>query len=131
MASAVVVGGGLGGLAAALALEQSGHDVAVYEQAEDARREGGSITLWSNGTAVGADGVPSAVRGAIWGGRSSYAGTTCWEGRLSARPNDLPADIAVAIATTSTYAMAFAMPGDTAHWFVDTREPRPEASHPD
>ena len=52
MASAVVVGCGLGGLAAALALEQSGHDVAVYEQAEGARREGGSITLWSNGTAL-------------------------------------------------------------------------------
>jgi FAD-dependent urate hydroxylase len=226
MASAVVVGGGLGGLAAALALEQSGHDVAVYEQAEEARREGGSITLWSNGTAalaalgvvpssaqvirrmllrdgtgrelldldltavadqhgypcvntwrrdlltdltramrgsvhfgrrcvgvehgamsarvqfadgtrvegdivVIADGVHSAVRGAVWGGRSSYAGTTCWEGRLSACPSDLPADIAVAIATTSTYAMAFAMPGGTAHWFVDTREPRPESSQLD
>src|SRR5580765_7982713 len=52
MASAVVVGGGLGGLAAALALEQSGHDVAVYEQASGARHEGGSITLWSNGTAA-------------------------------------------------------------------------------
>jgi 2-polyprenyl-6-methoxyphenol hydroxylase-like FAD-dependent oxidoreductase len=52
VANALVVGGGLGGIAAAIALEQVGLDVSVYEQAGATRREGHTITLWSNGTAA-------------------------------------------------------------------------------
>jgi len=47
-----VVGGGLGGLAAALALRQAGHDPTVYEQAEVFRPVGAGISLWPNGVKV-------------------------------------------------------------------------------
>lgn len=44
-----VIGGGLGGLAAAIALRQSGHEVTVYEQTERFRPAGAGISLWPNG----------------------------------------------------------------------------------
>lgn len=49
---AVVIGGGLGGCAAAIALRGIGWDVEVFEASERTRREGESISLWSNGTAA-------------------------------------------------------------------------------
>jgi 2-polyprenyl-6-methoxyphenol hydroxylase-like FAD-dependent oxidoreductase len=225
LANAVVVGGGLGGLAAAVALEGAGYEVAVYEQAGGARREGGSITLWSNGTAalaalgvvpsktqdirrmvlkdgtardlldidiaaiakrhghpsiniwrqdliadlrhsfhgeihfdkrcvdieqqadssvarfadgttaqaellIGADGVHSAVRRTVWGGHASYAGTTCWEGKLIGYRSEYPAQTVFAVATASTYAMGFPMPDGQFHWFVDTRQKRSDSAAP-
>ena len=48
----VVVGGGLGGLATAIALRDAGCDVRVYEGASSARIEGESISLWSSGVAA-------------------------------------------------------------------------------
>ncbi len=223
---AVVVGGGLGGLAAAVALQSLGCDVEVYEQASVMRREGGSITLWSNGIAalaalgvsvsrpqriarlvmldgkgralldldvaavseryghdcinvwrkdlladlsgafhgavhydkrcvgvaartdsatarfadgttvdadlvVVAEGVHSQARGTVWNDREKYAGTTCWEGQVHGTWPALPPASILAIATTSTYAMAFPMPDDTVHWFVDTRQPEHAAGSPD
>ncbi|HWG73797.1 MAG TPA: NAD(P)/FAD-dependent oxidoreductase [Acidimicrobiales bacterium] len=47
-----VVGGGLGGLAAALALRQAGHHPVVYEQTELFRPVGAGISLWPNGVKV-------------------------------------------------------------------------------
>jgi FAD-dependent urate hydroxylase len=226
MPTAVVVGGGLGGLAAAIGLEHAGFEVDVYEQAVGSRREGGSITLWSNGTAalaalgvvpsraqvihrmlmkdgksrdlldldiasvsdehghqsinvwrqdlitdlthafhgnihfdkrcvgmtpraessvalfadgttaegdllVGGDGVHSAVRNAAWGGRATYAGTTCWDGQLESSPLALQPQTVVAVATASTYAMAFPIPDGRVHWFVDNRQPLSEPAAPD
>jgi glycine/D-amino acid oxidase-like deaminating enzyme len=52
MTTAVVIGGGLGGLACAIGLRRAGCDVEVYEQAPVARLEGRSISLWSNGMAA-------------------------------------------------------------------------------
>jgi 2-polyprenyl-6-methoxyphenol hydroxylase-like FAD-dependent oxidoreductase len=46
---AVVVGGGLGGLFAAVALARRGWSVTVYEQAPDLRMFGAGIWLWENG----------------------------------------------------------------------------------
>ena len=46
---AVVVGGGLGGLAAALALAQAGIDVGVYEQAQQLAEVGAGVSLAPNG----------------------------------------------------------------------------------
>lgn len=43
-----VIGGGIGGLAAALALKQGGHAVTVYEKHPYARNGGTGLTLWSN-----------------------------------------------------------------------------------
>ncbi|MFA6265586.1 MAG: FAD-dependent monooxygenase [Pseudolabrys sp.] len=41
-------GGGIGGLAAAIALRQAGHDVEVYEQSSDYKRVGADINLTPN-----------------------------------------------------------------------------------
>lgn len=48
----VVIGAGIGGLAATRALIADGHEVACYERAEALRTSGSALTLWSNGTAV-------------------------------------------------------------------------------
>ena len=43
-----IAGGGVGGMAAAIALRQAGHDAEVYEQAVDYRRVGADINLTPN-----------------------------------------------------------------------------------
>ena len=48
----VIVGGGIGGLAAALSLLKRGHDVEVYEQASELKEVGAGIQISSNGTRV-------------------------------------------------------------------------------
>jgi 2-polyprenyl-6-methoxyphenol hydroxylase-like FAD-dependent oxidoreductase len=49
---AVVVGAGIGGLAAARALRIAGLDITVLERSPDLRPEGAGITLWPNATRV-------------------------------------------------------------------------------
>jgi salicylate hydroxylase len=49
---ALVIGAGIGGLAAALALMQRGLDVTVYEQAPQLKEIGAGIQIGSNGTRV-------------------------------------------------------------------------------
>jgi 2-polyprenyl-6-methoxyphenol hydroxylase-like FAD-dependent oxidoreductase len=44
-----VVGGGVGGLAAAIALRRAGCEVSLFERAASVRAEGGAFVLWSNG----------------------------------------------------------------------------------
>jgi salicylate hydroxylase len=48
----VIVGGGIGGLTAALALLKRGHDVEVHEQAPELKEVGAGIQISSNGTRV-------------------------------------------------------------------------------
>ena len=48
----VIIGGGIGGLAAALALLQRGLDVEVHEQAPELKEVGAGIQIGSNGTRV-------------------------------------------------------------------------------
>ena len=50
--SAIIVGGGIGGLTAALALLQRGVDVQVYEQSNQLKEVGAGIQISSNGTRV-------------------------------------------------------------------------------
>jgi 2-polyprenyl-6-methoxyphenol hydroxylase-like FAD-dependent oxidoreductase len=52
MPRAVIVGAGIGGLAAAIALKQTGWDVVVYERAPELREVGAGITLWTNAVKV-------------------------------------------------------------------------------
>ena len=48
----VIVGGGIGGLAAALSLLKRGRDVEVHEQAPELKEVGAGIQISSNGTRV-------------------------------------------------------------------------------
>src|SRR6185503_1136299 len=48
----IIVGGGIGGLAAALALLKRGLDVEVHEQAPELKEVGAGIQISSNGTRV-------------------------------------------------------------------------------
>jgi 2-polyprenyl-6-methoxyphenol hydroxylase-like FAD-dependent oxidoreductase len=47
--SAAVVGAGIGGLAAGIALRQAGCEVTVYERADVIRPLGAGLSIWSNG----------------------------------------------------------------------------------
>jgi salicylate hydroxylase len=58
-----IVGGGVGGMAAAIALRDAGHDVEVYEQAADYRRIGADINLTPNAVrALGSLGVVARLK---------------------------------------------------------------------
>lgn len=47
-----IIGGGIGGIAAAVALHRFGIDVSVYERAEQLREVGAGMMLWPNATRV-------------------------------------------------------------------------------
>src|SRR5215212_5311854 len=44
----LIVGGGIGGLAAAVALQRVGIEAAVFERAPELREVGAGLSLWSN-----------------------------------------------------------------------------------
>lgn len=46
---AVIIGAGMGGMSAAIALKQLGFDVEVYEQVTENKPVGAAISVWSNG----------------------------------------------------------------------------------
>ncbi len=45
---AIIIGGGIGGVTAAIALKRAGLDVTVYERAEELREVGSGLPLWTN-----------------------------------------------------------------------------------
>lgn len=45
----LIIGGGIGGLAAAIGLQEVGFDVQVYEQAEEVKEVGAGFAIWRNG----------------------------------------------------------------------------------
>ena len=49
---AIVIGAGIGGLTAGIALRQAGYDVEVYDRVRELRPVGAGISLWSNGVKV-------------------------------------------------------------------------------
>lgn len=48
----IVIGAGMGGLTTALAMEQAGYDVEIYDRVSALRPAGAGISLWSNGVKV-------------------------------------------------------------------------------
>ncbi|MEL6765165.1 MAG: NAD(P)-binding protein, partial [Cyanobacteria bacterium J06607_6] len=48
----IVVGAGMGGLTTALAMQQAGYTVEVYDRVRELRPAGAGISLWSNGVKV-------------------------------------------------------------------------------
>jgi 2-polyprenyl-6-methoxyphenol hydroxylase-like FAD-dependent oxidoreductase len=47
---ALVAGGGIGGLATAIALRRAGHDVEVFERSSELSEVGAGLMIWPNGT---------------------------------------------------------------------------------
>jgi 2-polyprenyl-6-methoxyphenol hydroxylase-like FAD-dependent oxidoreductase len=61
--TALIVGGGIGGLAAAIALRQIGLDARVFERAPELGEVGAGLSIWPNGLrALGALGLAAEVR---------------------------------------------------------------------
>jgi FAD-dependent urate hydroxylase len=48
----VIIGAGIGGLTAGIALRQAGFDVEIYDRVQELRPAGAGISLWSNGVKV-------------------------------------------------------------------------------
>ncbi|GMA30155.1 FAD-dependent monooxygenase [Litorihabitans aurantiacus] len=48
----IIVGAGVGGASAAIALQRLGHDVVVYDRMRENRPVGAALSLWSNGVKV-------------------------------------------------------------------------------
>ncbi|MCW6038398.1 FAD-dependent urate hydroxylase HpxO [Spirulina subsalsa FACHB-351] len=48
----IIIGAGIGGLTAGIALQQAGYQVQVYERVQELRPVGAGISLWSNGVKV-------------------------------------------------------------------------------
>src|SRR5215475_4436803 len=83
---AIVVGGGIGGLATAIALDQAGWSVDVFERQEQFSEIGASLTLWPNAlAALDALGVGAEVRKAALTGFDGGFMTT--DGRWLTRLN--------------------------------------------
>lgn len=58
----IIIGGGIGGLCTAIALQQNGFDVTVYEKVKKLGEVGAGLTLWSNAIrALRALGIADAV----------------------------------------------------------------------
>lgn len=49
---AIVIGSGMGGLTAGIALRQAGYEVEIYDRVKELRPAGAAISLWSNGVKV-------------------------------------------------------------------------------
>ncbi|WP_394547262.1 FAD-dependent urate hydroxylase HpxO [Pantoea ananatis] len=68
---AIVIGGGMGGMTAALALEQAGFDTEVFEAVKTIRPVGAAISVWPNGVkCLNALGLKDKVR--ALGGNMAY-----------------------------------------------------------
>jgi len=60
---AIVIGGGIGGMSSAIALEEAGIDVEVYEAVQEMKPVGAAISIWPNGVkCLNALGMKAALR---------------------------------------------------------------------
>jgi 2-polyprenyl-6-methoxyphenol hydroxylase-like FAD-dependent oxidoreductase len=94
---ALIIGAGIGGLAAAVALRQAGYAVRVFERAQELKEVGAGITLWPNAvkalrklgleTIVDEQSIPTAVGGIYtWQGKVVAQTTTSEVERLCGAP---------------------------------------------
>jgi 2-polyprenyl-6-methoxyphenol hydroxylase-like FAD-dependent oxidoreductase len=80
---AAIIGGGIGGLTAAIALRQVGVAAVVYERAPQMEEVGAGLTLWSNALlALRTLGLDETVRAA--GGPIEQSQVRTWDGRVLA-----------------------------------------------
>jgi 2-polyprenyl-6-methoxyphenol hydroxylase-like FAD-dependent oxidoreductase len=129
----VVVGAGLGGLAAAIAVRAAGHDVVVCERAGELRETGAGIGLMPNGVlALDALGLGAQVRAmAVSLGRGE-AGLRDHRGRLllSARQDKVEAALGAPVVVVARQwlhrLLAGALPAGVVHTGVEVH-----AVHPD
>lgn len=76
----VVVGAGLGGVAAAVGLHRLGHEVTLFERGAELREAGTGIVVMPNGLrALDALGLADDVRGHVM--RATHGGLRDWRGR--------------------------------------------------
>ncbi len=94
---ALIIGAGIGGLAAAVALRQAGYAVRVFERAQELKEVGAGITLWPNAvkalrklgleTIIDEQSIPTAVGGIYtWQGKVVAQTTTSEVERLCGAP---------------------------------------------
>lgn len=95
---AIVIGGGIGGLTAAIALHKAGIEAHAYERAQELREIGAGISLWANAIhALDELGLADAIRAHTLS--ELHAGFRTWRGTvLSAASNELTKRFAVPIA---------------------------------
>ena len=83
---AVVIGAGIGGLAAGLSLRRAGFDVEIFERAGALQEVGAGISLWANAIhALDQLGLGDTVRS--FGAPYSVAGLRTWNGRILTAPS--------------------------------------------
>ena len=81
---AIIIGGGIGGMALAVALRQQSIDAEVYEQADELREVGAGLVLWPNALkALDTLGLVPAIRAVSVPFRESEIKT--WRGELLTR----------------------------------------------
>ncbi|MGB0384416.1 MAG: FAD-dependent monooxygenase [Ardenticatenaceae bacterium] len=86
MERVIIVGGGIGGLCAAIALRQIGCDVMVYERTAQLGRVGAGLTLWANALkALGQLGLAESVISA--GAKAQVGQIRHWRGKVLASVN--------------------------------------------
>ena len=80
-AKAIVVGAGIGGLAAAIALRRAGPDVEIFERAGELHEVGAGISLWANALhALDQLGLSETVRS--FAAPYAIAGLRTWNGAI-------------------------------------------------
>ncbi|MCA9914537.1 MAG: FAD-dependent monooxygenase, partial [Anaerolineae bacterium] len=76
----IIIGSGVGGLTAALAMQRAGIDATIYEQSPEPRAAGAGLTLWANAVRVlRALGAEQGIRPGV----IEVAGSIrCWDGAV-------------------------------------------------
>lgn len=97
--TAIVIGGGIGGLTAVIALQKAGIEAHTYERAPALREIGAGISLWTNAIhALDELGLADAIRSRA--PSELYAGLRTWRGTVlsAASSNEWTKRLAVSIA---------------------------------